>query len=161
VLSRTPLLSRPAGGVAAADFGPSIGTCLFVALEDGRIVGFKAGDHPLGFWQADATPARGTDDLYPLLGDIDGDGVPEIVWGGDAGSVGAWHADGSRVVGFPRHIGPAGRNLRTALGNIDGLPGLEIIAATSSFFVHVLKGDGTELIGWPRAVGSDAGNPIV
>jgi hypothetical protein len=161
VISKTPLGSQPVGGLAAADFGGNLGTCLFVALEDARIVGYQALDEPVGFWQVDATSSRGTDDLYPILGDLDGDGVPEIVWGGADGSIWAWHADLSRVVGFPRHVGPAGRNLRLGMANLDGQPGLEILAATSSFFLHVIKSDGTEMIGWPQGIGDDAGFPIV
>jgi chitodextrinase len=88
----------------------------------------------------------------PALGDLDGDGVMEVLWGGNDGYVWAWHADGSRVTSFPRRVGGAGRNVRIALSDLDGTPGVEIVAAAPSGVVHVLSGDGGELPGWPIGV---------
>ena len=161
ITTRLPLGSRPAGGIAAADFGPGAGTCLFVALADGRIVGFRFGSALASFWQVDATTSRGFNDLYPALGDLDGDGVPEVVWGGDDGSVWVWNLSGQRLPGFPRKIAQPGGNLRVALANLDGSPGLEIIAATPDYDVHLLGADGVERPGWPVYIGSTPFAPVV
>ncbi len=160
-LARVPLGGRPVGGIAAADLGAGIGTGLFVALADGRISGHFPSGLPLPGWPVDATTTRGGAEAMPAIGDVDGDGVMEVVWGGDDGSVWAWRADGSRLPGFPRRAGTAGRNLRVALGNLDGEAGDEIVATSNNYAVYAFRGDGTPLSGWPVIIGEEPSAPLL
>ncbi len=93
----------------------------------------------------------------PSYGDIDGDGVAEIVIGsanitGTTGSLYAFEKDGSPVTGFPVTIGSA----RTAiLCDLDLNGSLEIItskrlSSPSRGEIYVFKGDGTIYPGWPQ-----------
>jgi hypothetical protein len=101
--------------------------------------------------------------LTPAVGDLDRDGVPEIVT--IAGSeVFAYQADGSVRAGFPVTLNPAfslpalrtnDNHLKTGftaspvLGNLDGDPALEIVAAGLDQRVYAWNHDGTPLAGWP------------
>jgi len=160
-VAREALPARPTGGIAAADLGGGLGTGLFVALENGEIAGFRSAGGPLAGWPVDATTSRGEFETMPTLGDLDGDGRPEIVWGGDDGNVWAWHADGTRVAGFPRRAGTAGRNLRVALGNLDGHPGLDIVVSSNNYAVYAFSGAGAPLPNWPVIIGDDPTAPVL
>ena len=101
--------------------------------------------------------------LTPAVGDLDRDGVPEIVT--IAGSqVFAYQADGSVRPGFPVALNPSfslpalrtnDNHLKTGftaspvLGNLDGDPALEIVAAALDQRVYAWNHDGTPLAGWP------------
>ncbi len=101
--------------------------------------------------------------LTPAIGDLDRDGVPEIVT--IAGNqVFAYQADGSVRPGFPVSLNPAfslpalrtnDNHLKTGftaspvLGNLDGDPALEIVAAGLDQRVYAWNHDGTPLAGWP------------
>jgi hypothetical protein len=93
----------------------------------------------------------------PAVGDIDGDGYPEIVVGNDL--VYAWHHNGDEV--RDGDAIPASWGVFTAVGSdfigspalakIDAAPGYEIVAAAyTSREVYVLGGDGVVLPGWPQ-----------
>ena len=82
----------------------------------------------------------------PAIGDIDGDGAPEIVatsWG----FLWAWDADGSEVPGFPISTGVLS-GIPPALADLTGDGALEIIAAHGSA-LYVYTGAGATLPGWP------------
>ncbi len=124
----------------------------------------------------------------PAIGDVDGDGKPEIVFGSWAGTVYAVHVDGTDVKGWPKRLPdvpscprgmgaplPAGtpcmdqqhgiaRGLAggIALADIDGDKVLDVIAAAFDGNVYVWKGDGTDVAGFPVPVhygGASAGLP--
>lgn len=144
-----PLSGRPLGGVAAADLGGGHGNGLFVATRGGKLDGFDDRGRPLPGWPVDIHADPYAIVSQPSLGDLDGDGVLEVVWGGGDGSVGAWRADGSVVAGFPRVLSGGGIQTQIALADLDGQPGVEIVATASAGPVHALRGDGTYLPGWP------------
>ena len=65
----------------------------------------------------------------PALGDVDGDGLPDVVQGSGAYLVRAYRADGSTPAGFPKlthgwHISSP------ALGDVDGDGLVEVVAST-------------------------------
>jgi VCBS repeat protein len=92
----------------------------------------------------------------PAVGDIDGDGKPEIVHGtGDFFTnrmerVYAWHCDGSAVAGWPVTV--SGQVATSpVLANIDGDPQPEVIVtadntrSATQFHVYAFKGNGTQV----------------
>jgi hypothetical protein len=98
----------------------------------------------------------------PAVGDIDGDGEPEIIIGSLRGKLYAWHIDGTAVDGFPVSIdirapdemlrdrawdeGIAGA---PSLGDIDGDGVFEIIVAGMDQRLYAWSGAGQRLAGYP------------
>jgi subtilisin family serine protease len=97
-------------------------------------------------------------DSSPLaVGDVDGDGTPELVGVSRYApySVYVRHTNGSLLPGWPVELatdleGTAGRPSPT-LGDLDGDGAMEIVINTVDGVVHVLHGNGTPLPGWPSA----------
>jgi hypothetical protein len=78
----------------------------------------------------------------PALGDVDGDGLPEVVQGSGAYLVRAYRADGSTPAGFPKfthgwHIASP------ALGDVDGDGLVEVVASTREGNLFVWDTPGT------------------
>lgn len=123
----------------------------------------------------------------PAVGDIDGDGRPEIMHGtgnfyGSAAAPGftpservyAWKCDGTAVAGWPVAIsGQMQFNTSPALANLDGDAALEVVVtsdntrSSSTFHVYAFKGNGTLMPGWPAVPESyfgttlNAANPVI
>ncbi len=125
----------------------------------------------------DADLAREAIVATPAIGDVDGDGKPEIVFTTYSGTTYAVNDDGSVVPGFPVRMPdvpsclpdgspPGGATLcmsetsiidRGAFGSpvladMDGDKKLDIIQVGFDGFVHIYKGDGSILPGWPVRV---------
>lgn len=62
----------------------------------------------------------------PAWGDVDGDGVAELVAGSDDGSVYAWHANGERVAGWPK-MASASVKGAVAFADLDSDPTQELV----------------------------------
>jgi hypothetical protein len=62
------------------------------------------------------------------VGDLDGDGSPEVVVGADDARVWAWHADGTPVAGWPRAMTMSVKGA-PLLANLDDDPRPEVAAA--------------------------------
>jgi hypothetical protein len=94
----------------------------------------------------------------PALADLDGDGKPEIIYGGFDGNLYAWKANGTNVPGFPYHT-TGNITCSVAVGFLDG-PGdtsPEIVFANTNDSLFVVEADGTARPGWPiwtRAAGT-------
>jgi subtilase family protein len=155
----TALPSEPVSGLAAAALGCGRGMGMFVALQDGRVAGFDAQGRPLAGWPTADTEVPFTGGL--ALGDLDGDGVLEVVGAGGDGSVWAWNAGAGVRAGFPAQVSFAGPVLPVALSQLDGAPGVEIVAAGDDGRVTVLRGNGTRLSGWPRNLADRPLAPVV
>ncbi|MFA4947165.1 MAG: C25 family cysteine peptidase [Candidatus Krumholzibacteriia bacterium] len=91
------------------------------------------------------------------IGDITGDGRPEVVAGSDF--VYAWHGNGIEVRdgdsqpltwGVFNTLG-SGFTATVALANLDGVPGLEIVGASwNTKQIFIFNKDGAALPGWPK-----------
>lgn len=103
------------------------------------------------------------------VGDLDGDGSPEVVAASLEGKLFVWHADGTLVSGFPvlskgvqwqddppiygkkkLITGPDPGFFSTpALADIDGDGKLEIVSPAMDQYLYVFRYDGTEQTGFP------------
>ncbi len=91
------------------------------------------------------------------IGDLDGDGRPEVVTGSDY--VYAWHGNGIEVRDGDSQpltwgvFNTLGSNFTAtvALANLDGVPGLEIVGASwNTKQIFVFNKNGAALPGWPK-----------
>lgn len=86
----------------------------------------------------------------PALADLDGDGHPEIVYGGADGKVYAWKANGANVPGFPVVAGAA-ISASVAVGYLDGPgdPSPEIVSISTNDSLYVFEANGQRRPGFP------------
>lgn len=98
----------------------------------------------------------------PAVGDITGDGRPEVVVGGLDGRLYAWTARGRRVPGFPYRIRlakpgaePDSAKLDSAiyaspaLADLSGDGRLDVVFGAADQRVYAIDGRGRDLPGWP------------
>lgn len=100
----------------------------------------------------------------PAIGDVDGDGFPDIVIPfkfvdptgiGGRGGVRAYKRDGTLIWERLTFTDQANDGVFStpAIGNVDGLPGNEVVFGSFDMRVYVVHGtDGTDLPGWPKFV---------
>ncbi|MCX6666597.1 MAG: FG-GAP-like repeat-containing protein, partial [Euryarchaeota archaeon] len=82
---------------------------------------------PLSGWPQEIPDYYGWG-ITPIVGDIDGDGDKEILFG-DRNNLYAWHHDGTLVVGFPKVVENQ-RHAGLALSDLDGDGDVELISCT-------------------------------
>jgi hypothetical protein len=187
-----PVLGSPAAGDLNGDGKPEI----VVPGLLGHIYAFKADGTK--FWPAPVTSdfSRWPGELHTrarfytsvVLADLDHDGKREIITGAQDQQLYAWHADGSRVAGFPVFLAvnntiadvaagtyrPAPIAAVPAVGDLNGDGIVDIVLGTDeidrSFFGHVFAVDGRGtrapsgpwLRGWPVAtIVAPFGLPVV
>ena len=90
----------------------------------------------------------------PALGDIDGDGLDEIIFGQYGGSqrLYAINFDGSNVDGFPIDLDEKVQR-GVALADFNGNNKMDIVVGTDDEFIHLIYDDGT--IAWSYETGGD------
>ncbi len=167
---------------------------LLVADSNGRMHAFRADGSELPGWPVKANvvpqlnPDRGAPHTTapafakngfatdyrsailatPAIGDIDGDGKPDVVFADYNGNIYAVHADGSMVKGWPQQVDrsivkerqtrrhPAAVSdsifAAPALADFDGDKVNEVVIADGVGELTVWKGDGTKMPGWPIRV---------
>jgi hypothetical protein len=137
---------------------------IFVGSGDGMVYGLRANGTNLPGWPQ-FTGARQDNHLYgvfssPAVGDIDGDGVLEVVVGSWSHDIYVWNIDGTLQPGWPFN------NTDTvwsspALADFDRDGFLEIAIGGDwteeadpvdggGGFLRLLRYDGTEMPGWPK-----------
>lgn len=103
--------------------------------EDWELHAYKADGSVVKGWPVDL--GNGQQVYTPAAADLDGDGKPEVVAttetlsgaGGQISVLGAYHANGTPVAGFPINITASGPGL-PVIGDVDGDGKKEIILAT-------------------------------
>ena len=92
----------------------------------------------------------------PAIGDLDGDGIPEIIQANGAywnNKVFAWHIDGSDVNGWPVSFYPGYSTwCSPVIGDITGDDTPEIVVGNSDNKFYAWHCDGTRVKGWPKVV---------
>jgi subtilisin family serine protease len=94
----------------------------------------------------------------PAVGDLDGDGSPEIVAANNNGQIFVWKANGVALAGWPKTI-LAGTPNSIAIADVNGDGTNEIIAADWFGIVNVLDKNGVNIAGWPRTLGGGILSP--
>jgi hypothetical protein len=120
-----------------------------------RLYAWRANGTLLPGWPRE--PANGGNVGYwgsPAVGDVDGDGSPEVVIVSKDGWLYAWHANGTPLLpgnGGVRVVG-AWTQTTPALADLDGDGKREMIVSGALARVDVIRWDGTDFPGWPRSL---------
>ena len=133
-------------------------------------VGKKISAQNLDGSNVDGWPVSNTYYIWssPACGDIDGDGINEIVatsrnnTTGNEGELYAYELDGTICNGFPISL-PGGGTLNACLSDLDGDNALEIfvnVRNSPNGWVYVYHGDGTIADGWPADLNDIPGASI-
>ena len=149
------LTSGVSGGVSLADVERDGASELWLQSGSGAQIVDGKGDTRSGFPTA---AFRGNSP--PAIGDLDGDGRLEMVWGttgGDA-QVYAFRDNGTLLPGWPVVVPRFTFNAQATLGDIDGDGGVDIVLGgfTSTFSssgrIYAWHADGTLIPGFPFSV---------
>jgi hypothetical protein len=160
------------------DFGTPNGGCLHVLPGTQPVI--PANPYPVNVGYPQNMPGfpKCIDQVIfadPVVGDIDGDGRPEIVHGtgnffaGRLKAVYAYNCDGTPVSGWPVTLsGEAQFGSSLALANLDADAALEVVVAVDTTFqVYAINGNGVVMPGFPKApknfFGSttNVGSPVI
>ena len=186
--------SLPSDGAASPAFADLDGDNrneLIVATADGTVHAYRPDGSEASGWpvRGDSLPlhtggaafasgavspdaSRGAFLASPAVGDLDRDGVPEVVAADYEGRIYAWNADGTRRWARSTRLEWSGRPLQPfdearkgernrtqrgfigspVLADLDGDERLEVVAAAMDRHVYVWRAGGAELTGFPALV---------
>ncbi len=154
---------------------------IILSLSDGRVAAYDGAGQPVDGWPA---TSETIEDLHtdsagwsaigempdgfvsaPAVGDLDGDGEPEVVAVTFFGDIYAWHGDGTLADGFPYHnIGrepeefdndhtyDQGFMAAPTLADIDGDGGHEIIVPGLDSRLYVVGAGGVDFGPYPKEI---------
>ena len=159
-LRRIALGAGVVGSPAATDMRGGNGISIFVALDNATVAGFNGYGDVLSGWPValdtpDEPPGAG-----PSLGDVDGDGVCEVVCPSLVGAIFVWHANGQRVAPFPfggDGAPPAGP---VTLADLEVSPGLELLLGSQGGRMYAYRANLTTPL-WSRTLGAGLRAPLV
>jgi len=105
-----------------------------------------------GIFFSAGEPSDGGHVSTPALGDMDSDGIAELIVCAPKDSIYCLNQDGTAVVGWPVSIGETTANMAAspAVGDIDGDGYLEVVVQNSAWRFMGLNHDGTYMYGWPK-----------
>jgi hypothetical protein len=95
----------------------------------------------------------------PAIGDLTGDGVPEVVAATNGGLIFVWSSTGVTLPGWP--FGHGGGPNSVAVADVNGDGTNEIVTSDWDGRVDVLSPSGASLPGWPRSLGVSFLSPPV
>ncbi len=81
----------------------------------------------------------------PGLGDLNGDGSPEIVVATYSGKLYAFHLDGTLMTGYPVEVATDQIYSSPIIADLDNQNGPEILVGSQDSFLYVIHGDGTPM----------------
>lgn len=158
----------PAEPIAIADLDGD-GKAEVIAGYGEKVTVFKGDGTILAGWPQTMTTATNSYPSLksmPVVGDVDGDGLKEVVAVTTDGTLFVWGPTGVLKPGWPRAItyttdwGTMGAWLSLSLADVDRNGVLDIVATDGAQTgVHVLKGNGSYLPGWPVALGGAINTP--
>lgn len=154
---------------AIADLDGDNNLEIIVGTSDGTLMVLKPDGTPFSAAWPVMLPRRQPEPLLPYndvdsspaIGDLDGDGNPDIAVVSDDGLLYVYNREGQPLPGFPftspRATFPADSNDISVAANfasplivdVDGDGGLDVIVAFSNARVYGLRGDGSQLEGFP------------
>lgn len=165
------------GGVNLADLDEDGIFEVIAATASGDVHALRGDATPLAGWprSTGTHPAAHTDSPawstlepphegivgMPAVGDVNGDGTPDVVVGTTAGGVWAWNADGAVLDGFPVYLDPIDTPLppgvawdriilgAPALADIDGDGSDEIVVSGGDQQLWVFEAEGRVRAGFP------------
>lgn len=158
--------SSAEGAPALADLDGDNRLETIVATNDGRVHALRFDGTPLAGWPVLLGPSRV---LHPTAaahaiggvpaccsalfsgvaaGDLDGDGLPEVIAAALDGRLYAWHGNGAPIATLTRDVG-APVWAAPVLADLDADGALDVIVATSAREVFAFRADGSDVPGWP------------